>query len=123
MVFITAGMGGGTGTGAAPVIAKAFKEADVLIIGVVTRPFTFEGIKRSSHAETGIGYLKKYVDSLVVVPNDRLLQIAEKNTSMIESLNMADEILKQGVQGISGLITEAGLSNVIFILLLARRYK
>jgi len=114
MVFITAGMGGGTGTGAAPVIAKAFKEADVLTIGVVTRPFTFEGIKRSSHAETGIGYLKKYVDSLVVVPNDRLLQIAEKNTSMIESLNMADEILKQGVQGISGLITEAGLINVDF---------
>ena len=92
----------------------AFKEADVLTIGVVTRPFTFEGIKRSSHAETGIGYLKKYVDSLVVVPNDRLLQIAEKNTSMIESLNMADEILKQGVQGISGLITEAGLINVDF---------
>ena len=82
MVFITAGMGGGTGTGAAPVIAKAAKESGILTVGVVTKPFTFEGKRRRDHAELGIEYLKKYVDSLVVVPNDKLLQISEKNTTM-----------------------------------------
>ncbi|MDD4565956.1 MAG: cell division protein FtsZ [Eubacteriales bacterium] len=114
MVFITAGMGGGTGTGAAPIIAKAAKDLGVLTVGVVTKPFTFEGKKRKDHAELGIKFLKKYVDSLVVVPNDRLLQIAEKNTSMLEAFSMADEVLKQGVQGISDLIAEAGLINLDF---------
>lgn len=114
MVFITAGMGGGTGTGAAPIIAKAAKDLGVLTVGVVTKPFTFEGKKRKDHAELGIKFLKKYVDSLVVVPNDRLLQIAEKNTSMLEAFMMADEVLKQGVQGISDLIAEAGLINLDF---------
>ena len=114
MVFITAGMGGGTGTGAAPIIAKAAKELGILTVGVVTKPFTFEGKKRKDHAELGIKFLKKYVDSLVVVPNDRLLQIAEKDTSMLEAFRMADEVLKQGVQGISDLIAEAGLINLDF---------
>lgn len=114
MIFITAGMGGGTGTGAAPVIAKAAKDAGILTVGVVTKPFTFEGKKRRDHAELGIKFLKKYVDSLVVVPNDKLLQIAEKNTTMLEAFNMADEVLKQGVQGISDLIAEAGLINLDF---------
>lgn len=114
MVFITAGMGGGTGTGAAPIIAKAAKDLGVLTVGVVTKPFTFEGKKRKDHAELGIKFLKKYVDSLVVVPNDRLLQVAEKNTSMLEAFTMADEVLKQGVQGISDLIAEAGLINLDF---------
>lgn len=114
MVFITAGMGGGTGTGAAPIIAKAAKDLGVLTVGVVTKPFTFEGKKRKDHAELGIKFLKKYVDSLVVVPNDRLLQIAEKNTSMMDAFTMADEVLKQGVQGISDLIAEAGLINLDF---------
>ncbi|NLY71474.1 MAG: cell division protein FtsZ [Clostridiales bacterium] len=114
MVFITAGMGGGTGTGAAPVIAKVAKDAGILTVGVVTKPFTFEGKKRREHAELGIKFLKKYVDSLVVVPNDRLLQIAEKDTTMLEAFLMADEVLKQGVQGISDLIAEAGLINLDF---------
>jgi len=114
MVFITAGMGGGTGTGAAPIIAKAAKDAGILTVGVVTRPFTFEGKKRRDHAELGIKFLKKYVDSLVVVPNDKLLQISEKNTTMLEAFSMADEVLKQGVQGISDLIAEARLINLDF---------
>lgn len=114
MVFITAGMGGGTGTGAAPIIAKAAKDLGVLTVGVVTKPFTFEGKKRRDHADLGIKFLKKYVDSLVVVPNDKLLQVAEKNTSMLEAFSMADEVLKQGVQGISDLIAEAGLINLDF---------
>lgn len=114
MVFITAGMGGGTGTGAAPIIAKAAKDLGVLTVGVVTKPFTFEGKKRRDHADLGIKFLKKYVDSLVVVPNDKLLQVAEKNTSMLEAFVMADEVLKQGVQGISDLIAEAGLINLDF---------
>lgn len=114
MVFVTAGMGGGTGTGAAPIIAKAAKDLGILTVGVVTKPFTFEGKKRREHAELGIKFLKKYVDSLVVVPNDKLLQIAEKNTSMVDAFGMADEVLKQGVQGISDLIAEAGLINLDF---------
>lgn len=114
MVFITAGMGGGTGTGAAPIIAKAAKDLGILTVGVVTKPFTFEGKKRRDHADLGIKFLKKYVDSLVVVPNDKLLQIAEKNTTMVEAFGMADEVLKQGVQGISDLIAEAGLINLDF---------
>ncbi|MDD4389884.1 MAG: cell division protein FtsZ [Eubacteriales bacterium] len=114
MVFITVGMGGGTGTGAAPIIAKAAKDLGILTVGVVTKPFTFEGKKRREHAELGIKFLKKYVDSLVVVPNDKLLQISAKNTSVIEAFNMADEVLKQGVQGISDLIAEAGMINLDF---------
>lgn len=114
MVFITAGMGGGTGTGAAPIIAKAAKDMGKLTIGVVTKPFTFEGKKRMGHSELGIKFLKKYVDSLVVVPNDKLLQIAEKNTTMLEAFSMADDVLKQGVRGISDIIAEAGIINVDF---------
>ena len=114
MVFITAGMGGGTGTGAAPVIAKAAKERGILTVGVVTKPFTFEGKRRRDHAELGIEYLKKYVDSLVVVPNDKLLQISEKNTTMKEAFSMADDVLRQGVQGITDLIAESGVINLDF---------
>ena len=114
MVFITAGMGGGTGTGAAPVIAKAAKDMGILTVGVVTKPFTFEGKKRRQHAELGIKFLKSYVDSLVVVPNDKLLQVADKNTTMIQAFSMADEVLKQGVQGISDLIADSGTINLDF---------
>lgn len=114
MVFITAGMGGGTGTGAAPVIAKAAKSMGALTVGVVTKPFTFEGRKRKEHAELGIKFLKNYVDSLVVVPNDRLLQVSETNTSMLDAFRMADDVLKNGVEGISSLISEDGLINLDF---------
>lgn len=114
MVFITAGMGGGTGTGAAPIIAKAAKDMGILTVGVVTKPFTFEGKKRMGHAELGIKFLKKYVDSLVIVPNDKLLQVAEKNTTMLEAFNMADDVLKQGVRGISDIIAEPGIINQDF---------
>ncbi|MDD6043478.1 MAG: cell division protein FtsZ [Eubacteriaceae bacterium] len=114
MAFITAGMGGGTGTGAAPIIAKASKDMGILTVGVVTKPFSFEGRKRRNQAELGLSFLKKYVDSLVVVPNDKLLQSCEKNTTMIEAFNMADDVLRQGVQGISDLISEFALINVDF---------
>ena len=114
MVFITAGMGGGTGTGAAPVIAKIAKDMDILTVGVVTKPFKFEGKRRNQHAELGISLLKKYVDSLVIVPNDRLLLIADKNTSMMEAFGLADDVLKQGVQGISDIITKPGFVNLDF---------
>ncbi len=114
MVFITAGMGGGTGTGAAPIIAKAAKLKGALTVGVVTKPFTFEGRKRKEHAELGIRFLKNYVDSLVVVPNDKLLTIADKNTSMLQAFGLADEVLKQGVEGISSLISESGIINLDF---------
>ena len=114
MVFITAGMGGGTGTGAAPVIAKAAREMGILTVGVVTKPFSFEGKKRRDHAELGIEYLKQVVDSLVVIPNDKLLEIAEKNTTVKDAFNMADDVLRQGVQGITDLITESGVINIDF---------
>lgn len=114
LVFITAGMGGGTGTGAAPIVAKAAKLSGALTVGVVTKPFTFEGKKRKEHAELGIKFLKNYVDSLVVVPNDRLLSISQKNTSIIEAFKMADEVLKEGVDGIASLISDAGLINLDF---------
>lgn len=114
MVFITAGMGGGTGTGAAPIIAKTAKDMGILTVGVVTRPFTFEGAKRRKQAELGINFLKKYVDSLVVVPNDKLLETCEKNTSMLEAFKMADDVLRQGVQGISDLISDEAMINVDF---------
>jgi len=114
MVFITAGMGGGTGTGAAPIIAKAAKDMGILTVGVVTKPFTFEGAKRRKQAELGIGFLKKYVDSLVIVPNDKLLANCERNTSMLAAFQMADDVLRQGVQGISDLISDFALINVDF---------
>ena len=114
MVFITAGMGGGTGTGAAPIIAKAAKDMGILTVGVVTRPFSFEGRKRSAQAELGLNFLKKYVDSLVVVPNDKLLENCDKNTSMVDAFAMADDVPRQGVQGISDLISDFALINVDF---------
>ncbi len=114
MVFVTAGMGGGTGTGAAPVVAAAAKEMGILTIGVVTKPFTFEGKKRLSQAERGIESLKSKVDALVVIPNDKLLQVIDRKTSMVDAFLMADEILMQGVQGISDLIANPGLVNLDF---------
>ena len=114
MIFVTAGMGGGTGTGAAPIIAKTAREMGILTVGVVTKPFSFEGAKRRKQAELGISFLKRYVDSLVVVPNDRLLQNCEKNTSMLDAFRMADDVLRQGVQGISDLISDFALINVDF---------
>ena len=114
MVFITAGMGGGTGTGAAPIVAKVAKDMGILTVGVVTKPFTFEGKKRSEHADLGIKFLKKYVDSLVIVPNDKLLETVEENTSLLEAFDMADEVLKQGIQGISELIIDEALINLDF---------
>ncbi len=113
MVFVTAGMGGGTGTGAAPIVAKVAKDLGILTVGVVTKPFSFEGRKRGEHSELGIKFLKKYVDSIVVIPNDKLIKTAE-NTTFIEAFNMADEILKQGVQGITDLIGNEGLINLDF---------
>ena len=114
MVFVTAGMGGGTGTGAAPIVAQAAKEMGILTIGVVTKPFTFEGKKRLSQAERGIESLKGKVDSLVVIPNDKLLQIIDRKTSINEAFRMADDILRQGVQGISDLIAVTGTVNLDF---------
>ncbi|SDJ03499.1 cell division protein FtsZ [Salimicrobium halophilum] len=114
MVFVTAGMGGGTGTGAAPVIAQVAKELGALTVGVVTRPFTFEGRKRSTQAGGGIDSFKGSVDTLIVIPNDRLLEIVDKNTPMLEAFREADNVLRQGVQGISDLIAVPGLINVDF---------
>lgn len=114
MVFVTAGMGGGTGTGAAPIVASAAKEMGILTIGVVTKPFTFEGKKRLAQAERGIESLKGKVDTLVVIPNDKLLQVIDRKTSIIEAFRMADDILRQGVQGISDLIATPGLINLDF---------
>lgn len=114
MVFVTAGMGGGTGTGAAPIVAQAAKEMGILTIGVVTKPFTFEGKKRLSQAERGIESLKGKVDSLVVIPNDKLLQVIDRKTSINEAFRMADDILRQGVQGISDLIAVTGTVNLDF---------
>ena len=114
MVFITAGMGGGTGTGAAPIIAKASMDCGALTVAVVTKPFTFEGKKRWNRAAKGIQYLSNFVDSLVIIPNDKLIDSSEKNTSMLEAFAMADDVLRKGVQGISDLISEYGLVNVDF---------
>ncbi len=114
MVFVTAGMGGGTGTGAAPIVAEIAKEMGILTVGVVTKPFTFEGKRRMSHAEMGIQELKGRVDTLVTIPNDRLLQVIEKKTTMLDAFRIADDILKQGVQGISDLIAVPGLVNLDF---------
>jgi cell division protein FtsZ len=114
MVFVTAGMGGGTGTGAAPMVAEIAKELGALTVGVVTRPFSFEGKKRANQAEEGIAELKSKVDTLIIIPNDRLLQVADKNTSISEAFKIADDVLRQGVQGISDLITVPGLINLDF---------
>ncbi|MFP7252749.1 cell division protein FtsZ [Terribacillus goriensis] len=114
MVFVTAGMGGGTGTGAAPVIAQIAKELGALTVGIVTRPFSFEGRKRQTQALAGTDALKGSVDTLIVIPNDRLLEIVDKNTPMLEAFREADNVLRQGVQGISELIAVPGLINVDF---------
>ncbi|MBI3164036.1 MAG: cell division protein FtsZ [Chloroflexi bacterium] len=114
MVFVTAGMGGGTGTGAAPVVSQIAKECGALTIGVVTRPFTFEGGKRSQSAEAGVTKMKEHAHTLISIPNDRLLQLADKKSSLQDSFRMADEVLHQGIQGISELITIPGLINLDF---------
>ena len=114
MVFVTAGMGGGTGTGAAPIVAQIAREVGALTIGVVTRPFSFEGSRRIQTAEAGIAKLKEQADTLIVIPNDRLLQIVDKRANLQDSFRMADDVLRQGVQGISELITVPGLINLDF---------
>jgi len=114
MVFITCGMGGGTGTGASPVVARIAKEVGALTIGVVTRPFTFEGHKRSAAAELGINALKEHVDTLIAIPNDRLLEIVDKKAPLQTAFRTADDVLRQGIQGISELITVPGLINLDF---------
>jgi cell division protein FtsZ len=114
MVFITAGEGGGTGTGGAPVVAELGQELGALTVGVVTRPFAFEGRKRAEQAERGIEQLRDRVDTLIVIENDRLLQVVERQTSVVDAFKMADDILRQGVQGITDLITEPGLVNLDF---------
>ena len=114
MVFITAGMGGGTGTGAAPIVAEIAKAMDILTVGVVTKPFPFEGKRRMRHAEMGIATLKEKVDTLVIIPNERLLNMADKKTTLLDSFKLADEVLRQGVQAISDLITITGVINADF---------
>lgn len=114
MVFVTAGMGGGTGTGAAPVVAECAKEVGALTVGVVTKPFSFEGRRRQKQAEIGSAKLKEKVDTLITIPNDRLMQVANKNTPIMEAFRIADDVLRQGVQGISDLIAVPGLINLDF---------
>ena len=114
MVFVTAGMGGGTGTGAAPIVAEIAKELGALTVGVVTKPFTFEGRRRAQQAEMGIENLRSKVDTLITIPNDKLLQVVDKNTSIMEAFRIADDVLRQGVQGISDLIAVPGLINLDF---------
>lgn len=114
MVFVTAGMGGGTGTGAAPIIAEVARELGALTVGVVTKPFTFEGRRRAATAEKGISLLKEKVDTLITIPNDRLLQVVDKRTPILEAFRIADDVLRQGVQGISDLIAVPGLINLDF---------
>ena len=114
MIFVACGMGGGTGTGASPIIAQIAKELGALTIGVVTRPFTFEGTRRAQLAKTGIEALKSQVDTLIVIPNDRLLQMADKRSTLQQAFSLADDVLRQGIQGISELITVPGLINLDF---------
>jgi len=114
MIFITSGMGGGTGTGASPIIAQIAKEVGALTVGVVTKPFSFEGNRRKASAEEGIQRFKEHVDTLITIPNDRLLQVADKKTSIVEAFRIADDVLRQGIQGISDLITVPGLINLDF---------
>ena len=114
MIFITAGMGGGTGTGGAPVIASIAREMGILTVGVVTKPFVFEGAVRARRAEEGLKELKRYVDTLIVIPNQRLLSVVEKGTPLVEAFKVADDVLRQAVQGIAELVTTPGLINVDF---------
>ena len=114
MIFVTAGEGGGTGTGAAPIVAELGQEIGALTVGVVTKPFAFEGRVRSERAEVGINELREHVDTLIVIENDRLLQVVEKKTSVVEAFRLADDVLRQGVQGITDLITVPGLVNLDF---------
>ncbi len=114
MVFVTAGMGGGTGTGAAPVIAEIAKDMGILTVAVVTKPFRFEGPRRARRAEEGIDHLKDHVDTVIIIPNDRLLNVVEKKATLMEAFKEADDVLRQGVQGISDIITIPGLINVDF---------
>jgi len=114
MVFVTAGMGGGTGTGAAPIAAKIARELGILTVGVVTKPFQYEGNRRASFAEDGIRELKKHVDSLLIIPNQKLLGLVDKNTPLLEAFKIADDVLRQAIQGISDVITTPGLVNVDF---------
>ena len=114
MVFVTAGEGGGTGTGAAPVVAQIAREQGALTVGVVTRPFNFEGRQRARRADEGIDALSKHVDSVIVIPNERLIEVVERRTSIIDAFRMADDVLRQGVQGITDLITVPGLINLDF---------
>src|SRR6056297_428622 len=114
MVFITAGMGGGTGTGAAPYIAQLSKERSILTVAVVTKPFTFEGKKRKENSELGVENLRKVVDTLIIIPNDKLLEITDKKASLLEAFNIADDVLKQGIQGISDLIAIPAVINLDF---------
>jgi cell division protein FtsZ len=114
MLFLTAGLGGGTGTGAAPVVAKVAKELDILTVGVVTKPFPFEGQRRARQAEEGLRELRDVVDTLIVIPNQRLLGIVERKTTLLEAFQMADDVLQQAVRGISDLITVPGLINLDF---------
>ena len=114
MVFIAAGMGGGTGTGAAPVIAQISKELGALTVGVVTKPFTFEGRQRAKNAEEGIALLQERVDTLITIPNDRLLEVIDRKTTLEQAFMEVDDVLRQGIQGISELITEPGLINLDF---------
>lgn len=114
MIFVTAGMGGGTGTGACPVVAEIAKELGTLTVGVVTRPFTFEGRRRNGQAEKGVGALKAKVDALITIPNDRLSQVIDKTTPMLDAFRLVDDVLRQGVQGISDLIAVPGLINLDF---------
>ncbi|MBA4379474.1 MAG: cell division protein FtsZ [Anaerolinea sp.] len=114
MVFVTAGLGGGTGTGAAPIVAQIARDVGALTLGIVTRPFTFEGPKRIASAEAGMAKLKEHADTLIVIPNDRLLQIVDKRVSLQDSFKLADDVLRQGIQGISELITVPGLINLDF---------
>ncbi|MGN6672261.1 MAG: cell division protein FtsZ, partial [Thermomicrobiales bacterium] len=112
--FVTAGMGGGTGTGASPIIAQIAKEVGALTVGVVTKPFEFEGARRRAVAEQGIAMLKDQVDTLITIPNQRLLQMVDKNTPFMEAFRLADDVLRQGIQGISDLITQTGIINLDF---------
>lgn len=114
MVFVTAGMGGGTGTGAAPVVAQIAKELGILTVGIVTKPFLFENKKRMENAEKGIAELKKYVDTIVIIPNERLLTILPEKTTLVEAFRYADDVLRQGIQGISDLIVFPGMINLDF---------
>ena len=114
MVFITAGMGGGTGTGAAPVIAKASKEMGILTVGIVTKPFSFEGKRRYAQAEVGIAELSKYVDSLIVIPNERLKQVEDTHITLANAFEIADDVLRRGVQSVSELINVPGFINLDF---------